>query len=140
MSEYVTLNQDVVEAGFAFILTEDYYLKLYTNAATLRRAMVPGDFTEASGGGYAHKTIDSSGDFTAEYANDPPDIILPEQQFDFTSALAGNASVIGWILINQGGTVVRAAKKLDTAYTPASGGGVLKFTPRIQSGNAVTLT
>ena len=140
MSEHVTLNQDVVEAGLAFILTEDYYLKLFTNAATLSRAMVPGDFTEAGSGGYAHKTIDSSADFTTEYANTPPDIILPEQTFTFTGELSGGASVIGWYLINQAGTVVRAAKKLDTPYTPASGGGTLKFTPRIQSGNAVTLT
>lgn len=29
----------------------------------------------------------------------------------------------------------RAAKLLDTPYTQASGGGTLKFTPRIQAGN-----
>lgn len=113
----------------------DYYLKLFCNNYTPTQAMVPGDFTEASGGGYAHKSIDASGDFTKEYANTPPDIILAEQTFTFTGVLTTNLTVYGWYLIKQDLSAVRAAKLLDSTYTPASGGGTLKFTPRIQAGN-----
>ena len=39
------------------------------------------------------------------------------------------------IFVKQSDGAIIASKKLDTPYTPASGGGTLKFTPRIQAGN-----
>lgn len=111
------------------------YLKLFCNDCTPAADQVPGDFTEATGGGYAHKSIESSTDFTKEYANSPPDIITAEQTFTFTGVLTTNPTVYGWFLISEDLSLVVAAKKLDSTYTPASGGGTLKFTPRIQAGN-----
>lgn len=73
--------------------------------------------------------------WTEEYANTPPDIILAEQTFTFSGVLTTNATVYGWYLVKQAGGEIIASKLLDTPYTPASGGGTLKFTPRIQAGN-----
>ena len=111
------------------------YLKLFCNNYTPDQDMEPGDFTEASGGGYAHKSVESADDFTQEYDNTPPDIIMAEQTFTFTGVLTTNQTVYGWFLISEDLSLIVAAKKLDSTYTPASGGGTLKFTPRIQAGN-----
>jgi len=119
-----------------YLSGDDYYLKLFTNSAlTPDVDMEPADFTEAAGGGYAHQAVDSSADFTTEYANNPPDIIMDEVTFTFTGSLTGNATIYGYYLQTQDGNYVDAAKLLDAPFTPASGGGTLKFTPRIQAGN-----
>ena len=73
--------------------------------------------------------------WTEEYGNTPPDIIMAEQTFTFSGVLTTNATVYGWYLVKQSDGVIIASKLLDTPYTPASGGGTLKFTPRIQAGN-----
>lgn len=135
MPNQVVVSTAVLTNALEFFETEDYYLKLFANNYTPLAAMVPGDFTEAAGGGYAHVAVDSSDDFTEEYANTPPDLILAEQTFIFTGVLTTNPTIYGWYLIKQDLSVVRAAKLLDTPFTPASGGGTLKFTPRIQAGN-----
>lgn len=138
MSNLVVVSTAVLTNALDFFEAEDYYLKLFTDDDYAPvAAMAPGDFTEANGGGYAHKTIDSSEDFTEEYVNSPPDIILPEQTFTFTGVMTGNQTVYGWYLIKQDSSAVRAAKLLDAPYTPASGGGSLKFTPRIPAGNGI---
>ena len=111
------------------------YLKLFAAGYTPAADQEPGDFTEAAGGGYAHKAVESTTDFTQEYANTPPDIIMAEQTFTFTGVLTTNPTVYGWFLISEDLELVVAAKELDAPYTPASGGGTLKFTPRIQAGN-----
>ena len=132
----VIVSLAVIENALTFFEGEDYYLKLFcNNDYTLDQDMEPGDFTEATGGGYAHKSIDSSEDFVEGFSNTPPDISLAEQTFTFTGALTTNTTVYGWYLITQDNNYVRVAKLLDTPYTPASGGGTLTFTPRIQAGN-----
>jgi len=133
----VIVAQEVLENALQYIIDEDdYYLKLFCDDDyTPDKDMEAGDFTEATGGGYAHKSIDSSEDFTTEFENSPPDIILPEQTFTFTGVLTTNTTVYGWYLVKQTGGAPVAAKLLDTPYTPASGGGTLTFTPRIQAGN-----
>jgi hypothetical protein len=73
--------------------------------------------------------------WTEEFANDPPDIIMAEQTFTFSGALTTNLTVYGYYFVKQSDGAIIASKKLDTPYTPASGGGTLKFTPRIQAGN-----
>lgn len=133
----VIVVREVIEAALQYIIdADDYYLKLFCDDAyTPDLDMEAGDFTEATGGGYSQASIDSSVDFTTEFANSPPDIILPEQTFTFTGVLTTNPTVYGWYLVKQTGGAPVVAKLLDTPYTPASGGGTLKFTPRIQAGN-----
>lgn len=136
MPNSVIVSLAILTNALDFYQGEDYYLKLFTdNDYTPDHDMGPSDFTEASGGGYAHKSITGATDWTEEYTNNPPDLVLAEQTYTFTGELSGSATVYGWYLIDQTLTYVRAAKLLDTPFTPASGGGSLIFTPRIQAGN-----
>jgi hypothetical protein len=138
MSELVIVPTAILTGALDLVKAFDCYLKLFVNNYTPAADMEPADFTEAGGGGYAHKAVagdESTSDWTEEYANTPPDIILAEQTYTFTGALAGGATIYGWYLVKQDLSAVFAAKKLDTPYTPASGGGTLKFTPRVQAGN-----
>lgn len=221
MAESVVVATAALTNALDFIQANDCFLKLFCNNYTPAAAMVPGDFTEAAGGGYAHKWVKGvttaaaaqieglsraaacvvtwtghgmttgdkvtfaditqegwtalnaehtityvdansfsipvntsgyAGDYvpgtdagtvvettpcawTEEYSNTPPDVIMAEQTFTFTGELTTNTTVYGWYLIKQDLSAVYAAKKLDTAYTPGSGGGALKFTPRVQAGN-----
>lgn len=73
--------------------------------------------------------------WTEEPANTPPDIIMAEQTWAFTGVLTTNATVYGYYFVKQSDGAPVAAKKLDTPYTPATGGGALKCTPRVQGGN-----
>jgi hypothetical protein len=132
----VVVSLDVLEVALDWMVATggEYYLKLFCNDYTPTHDMVPGSFTEASGGGYSHKSV-TSGEWTKEYSNNPPNIILAEQTFLFSGELTTNPTVYGWYLIKQDLSAVRTAKRLDSTYTPASGGGTLKFTPRIQAGN-----
>ena len=138
MSESVKVSYEVSEAGLAKIKADNCYLKLYTNDITPDGSMVPGTFTEAAGGGYAHKAVLTT-DWTDETSNVPRDLILAEQAYTLSGLLTGPQTVYGWYLIKQDLSVVRVAKRLDTPYTPASGGGTLKFTPRVQAGNAASV-
>jgi hypothetical protein len=221
MAESVVAATIVLTEALDYVEAFDCFLKLFATDITPTAAMVPGDFTEAVGGGYAHKWLKGkstavasaieglsraaacvvtwtghgmttgdkvtfsaieqadwtaliaehtityidansfsiavntsayAGDYvpgtdpgmgaettpcawTEEYANTPPDIILAEQTFTFTGVLTTNTTVYGWYLIKQDLSAVYAAKKLDTPFTPAVGGGTLKFTPRVQAGN-----
>jgi hypothetical protein len=221
MAESVIVATAVLTPALDKIEQNDCFLKLFATNITPTAAMVPGDFTEAVGGGYAHKWIKGettpaaaqiegmtraaacvvtwtahgmttgdkvtfaaieqadwtalnaehtityigansfsipvntsayAGDYvpatdpgtvvettacawTEEYANSPPDIILAEQTFTFSGVLTTNTTVYGWYLIKQDLSAVYAAKKLDTPFEPAAGGGTLVFTPRVQAGN-----
>ncbi len=221
MANEVVVQTAVLTNALDYAQYYDCFLKLFATNVTPTAAMVPGDFTEAAGGGYAHKRIKGSytaaaaqiaglsraaacvvtwtghgmgtgdkvtfaditqadwtalnaehtityidansfsiavdtsgyaGDYvpgtdagtvvestacawTEEYANTPPDIILAEQTFTFTGELTTNTTVYGWMLVKQDLSAVIAAKLLDSPFTPATGGGTLKFTPRIQAGN-----
>lgn len=114
-------------------LIGSYLLKLYTNNYSPAAGMTPSSFTECSGGGYAHATI-ATANWSTEYSNAPRDIILPEQTFAFTGVTTG-ATIYGYYFISLDLATVKMAKALDTPYSPSSGGGTLKFTPRIQAGN-----
>lgn len=138
MAEKVVVPLAIETGGLDLVKAVDCYLKLYSNDYTPVRGMTGASFTEVTSGGYTHKEIagdESTSDWTEEYANTPPDIILAEQTFSFSGTIGGSGTVYGWYLVDQDDTsVVKAAKRLDSPYTPASGGGTLKFTPRVQAG------
>lgn len=116
-------------------LMEECFLKLYANDLTPTSNSTVASFSEVTGGGYSHATI-ATANWSTEYSNNPRDIILPEQEFTFTGVLSSSpATVNGWYLIDRALGYILAAKKLDSPYAPASGGGTLTFTPRIQAGN-----
>ena len=105
-------------------------LKLYTNNYTPLDSSVAGDFTEASGGGYAAKTL-TNGSWTVTPADDPSDAVYAEQTWTFTGALAGSATIYGYFVIDADGTIV-LGEKFDYSFTPAKNGDQLRVTPKFQ--------
>jgi hypothetical protein len=105
-------------------------LKLYTNNYTPLDTSVAGSFTEASGGGYAAKTL-SNGSWTVTVGNDPSDAVYAQQTFTFTGELSGAASVYGYFVVDADG-VLLLAEKFAYSFTPRYNGETLKVTPRFQ--------
>lgn len=100
---------------------ENFTLKLYTNDYTPVEGSVASDFTEASGGGYAAKTLtttswvisSSGGRALATYA---------KQTWTFTGALAGSAKVYGCFIVGATSTTIVYAERAsaDKQLTPAN--------------------
>ena len=65
MTEYVKTPFAIHEASLLLVVDLDLYLKLYTNDYTPVSGSVPASFTEAAGGGYAHKALKGIGAKTA---------------------------------------------------------------------------
>lgn len=105
-------------------------LKLYTNDYTPLDTSVAGSFTEASGGGYAAKTL-SNGSWTVTTGNDPSDAVYAQQTFTFTGTLSGGASVYGYYVVDADG-VLLLAERFAYSFTPSYNGETLKVTPRFQ--------
>jgi len=134
MPNQFTIPYDVEELFLALYQGVDLILKLGITNITPGGATVLGNYTEASGGGYAEIAVDG-GDWTLE-ANAPRDIILAQQSVVFTGPLDTGATVYTWYLVDAATELVYwGGKKLDTPFTPAVNGDTLKFTPRIQAGN-----
>lgn len=108
----------------------DLTLKLYTNNYTPLDTSVAGDYTEASGGGYAAKTL-TNGSWTISTGNDPSDAVYAQQTWTFTGTLAGTATIYGYFVIDAAGVLV-FGEKFDYSFTPAKNGDQLKLTPKFQ--------
>ena len=107
---------------------EDQTLKLFTNDKTPAEGDVAGDYTEASGSGYAAKTLTGSswsvandaGVTTAEYA---------EQEFAFSGAL-GN--VYGYFIIGAtSGLILWAERFTGAPFNVAGATTPIRITPKI---------
>lgn len=105
-------------------------LKLYTNNYTPLDTSVAGDFTEASGGGYAAKTL-SNASWVVTTGNDPSDAVYAEQTWTFTGLLAGSATVYGYFIVDADG-ILLLGEKFDYSFTPAKNGDQLRLTPKAQ--------
>jgi hypothetical protein len=105
-------------------------MKLYTNDYTPLDISVAGNFTEASGGGYAAKAL-ANGDWTVAPGNDPSDAVYAQQIWTFTGALDGGATIYGYFVLDADG-VLFYAERLATGFTPANNGDLLKITPKFQ--------
>lgn len=109
---------------------KDLTIKLYTNDYTPVDTSVAGSFTEASGGGYAAKTL-TNGSWTITAANDPSDAVYAQQTWTFTGALTGGATIYGYFVVDADGVLVYA-ERMGTSFTPANNGDQLKITPAFQ--------
>ncbi len=105
-------------------------LRLFVTNVTPSQASVVGDFTEATGGGYAAKTL-TNGSWTVTPANDPSDAVYTQQDFVFTGVLTTNPSVYGYY-ITDADNVLIYAESLVATYTPATSGDTLAITPKFQ--------
>jgi hypothetical protein len=105
-------------------------LKLYTNNLTPLDTHTASNFTEASGGGYAAKTL-TNGFWTITPANDPSDAVYAQQTFTFTGPLSGNPTIYGYYVVDADNNLIYA-ELLTAPFTPANNGDNIKITPKFQ--------
>lgn len=114
-----------------YFVANDVKLKLFCNNYTPLRTSAVGNFTEASGGGYAAKTL-SADSHTVESGSTPHDLTWGSQTFTFTGPLSTNTTIYGFYITDVGGTHLLWAQRLDTAFTPASNGDNLEIVCKLQ--------
>jgi hypothetical protein len=106
-------------------------LRLFVNNVTPTDASTPATFTEASGGGYAAKTL-TGGSWTGSNVGGIEQVAYALQTWTFSAALSGNATIYGYYVTNAAGTVLWYADA-QTPFTPtASGSDQYALTPAVQ--------
>lgn len=107
--------------------TENLVLRLFTNNKTPAEADVVGDYTEATGNGYASITL--TGASWSVTGGAPTTAAYAQQTFTFTGAL-GN--VYGYYLTRATtGDLVYSERFSDGPYAIANNGDQIKVTPSI---------
>jgi hypothetical protein len=114
----------------SFPTSKDLTLKLFATNVTPADTDTAGTYTEATGGGYAAKTL-TAGSWTITTANDPSDAVYAAQTFTFTGALTTNPTIYGYYIVDGNG-VLMWAERLTAAFTPANNGDTLTITPKFQ--------
>lgn len=105
-------------------------LKLFVNDITPADDDVIGDYTEATGGGYAAKTLTASS-FTVSTVADIVQAAYAQQQFVFTGALSTNTTIYGAYVVDADGVLI-CAEKAAATYTPSNNGDMYAVTPVFQ--------
>jgi len=114
------------EAMVELILAVDMTLKLYTNNITPSETDTDATYTEASGSGYAAKTL-TSGDWVIT-PGAPTEAVCTQQTFTFSGALG---AVYGYFVIRTSDGVLLWAERLPSApFTVANAGDQIKVTPK----------
>lgn len=106
-------------------------LKLFTSNTTPADTDTAATYTEAAGGGYAAKTL-TAGSWTVAQVSNIATASYAKQDFAFTGALTGAASVYGYFVVDGSGTLIFAEKRSEGTYTPANSGDVFAVTPVFQ--------
>ena len=122
----------VLEAYFnnSWPTSKDLTLKLFVNDVTPDDTYVAGDLTEAADGGYAAKTL-TNGSWTVSKVSNIEQAAYAQQTWTFTGALNGGATVYGWYIVDDDGTLIFAERN-SVSFTPAVSGDTIKVTPTIQ--------
>lgn len=120
-------EQIALEALVGKTAGQNLVLRLYTNNVTPGETDTEATYTEASGNGYAAKTLTAANwTFTA---NAPSYVDYAEQTFTFTGAL-GN--VYGYYFTQvTSGLLVWAERFTDAPFNIANNGDQIKITPKI---------
>lgn len=106
---------------------QDLVLKLFVNNVVPAETDVASTYTEASGGGYASKTLTGANWTVTEGA--PSEAVYAQQTFDFTGAV-GN--VYGYYLTRvSSGRIAYSERFSDGPYNVQAAGDQIKVTPRI---------
>ncbi len=106
----------------------DLVYRLYTNNITPAETDVAGTYAEASGGGYASKTLTGASWTVSSGA--PSTATYAAQQWIFTGPLNGNATVYGYYVTRATANDIVFAENFS-AFTPATSGDNLTVNPRI---------
>ena len=96
-------------------------LKLFVNDITPADDDVIGDYTEASGGGYAAKTLTASEFTTSTVGGIVQCAYNTQQSFVFTGALTTNPTIYGAYIVDADGVLI-CAEKAAASYTPTANG------------------
>ena len=123
--EFLAIILNDTRTGTGFVL------RLFTNSITPADTDVVGAYTEASGSGYAAKTLAKSG-WTITTGNDPSDGVYAQQTFTFTGPLAGSATVYGYYVTDTTGAILLWAERFPASLTPYNNGDNVKVTPKFQ--------
>jgi len=86
-------------------------------------------YVEATGGGYAAKTL-TNGSWTVDTVNDPSDAVYAQQTFIFTGPLTTNATLYGYYVTDADNTVIYA--ETFTPFEPLDNGDNIKITLNFQ--------
>jgi hypothetical protein len=114
--------------------SKDLTAKLFCNYLVPTDATVAGDFTEATGGGYAPITL-TCGNWTVSNVSNIVQALYPQITWTFTGVLTTNPVIFGFYIIDGNG-ILQWAENLPTPVQPAINGNYLKVTPiyRISKG------
>lgn len=111
---------------------ENLVLRLFTNNVTPGESDTAATYTEASGGGYASKTLTGASWTITPGA--PTEAAYAQQSFAFTGPLTGNAQVYGYYLTRvTSGKIAHAERFSDGPYAIVNNGDEVKVTPKITS-------
>ncbi len=111
---------------------EDQVLRLFVNNVTPDQNSIASTFTEASGGGYASKTLVGTSWTIVNNANDEGEATFTVQVFTFTGPLTGTATIFGWYLVQQTSGLLLAVERIASSFTPSTNGDSVTMTPRLQ--------
>lgn len=107
---------------------ENLVYRLYTNNITPAETDTAVTYNEASGGSYASKTLTGANWTVSSGA--PSTATYAAQQWVFTGALSGNATVYGYYVTRAStGDLVLAEN--FSAFTPATNGDNITINPQI---------
>ncbi len=109
---------------------KDLTLKLFCNNHSPASTDTAGSYTEASGGGYAAKTL-TNGSWTQSFVGSIEQVAYAQQTFTFTGALTTNPTVYGYYVVDADGNLI-FAELLPQPFTPANNGDNIQVTPTFQ--------
>ena len=114
--------------------TKDLTLRLFTNNITPGDGDTAGTYTEATGGGYAAKTL-TCGSWTDSVVGGIAQVAYALQSFSFTGALTTNGTVYGYYVTDGDGIIQFSELLLGTdgttpaPFTPAGASDHIDITP-----------
>ena len=119
----------LIDAATGKTAATAWTLRLYTVISpALGNASVVANFTEATGGGYAAKSLTAASWVTTP--GSPTSSAYPLQTYTFTGALTTNPNILGYYVTRANGDLVYA-EPLAAQFTPANNGDTLDVTPII---------
>jgi len=108
--------------------TENLVYRLFATNVTPAETDTAGSYTEATGGGYASKTL-TGASWTITNGN-PTSAAYAQQTWTFTGALTTNTTVFGYYVTRVTSTDLVLAETF-TSFTPANNGDQILLTPQI---------
>ena len=107
--------------------SKDLTLKLFCNDRTPAEGDIASAYTEATGGGYAAKTL-TCGNWTVTDGAAQAQATYAMQQFTFSGALTSNPTIYGYYIVDAD-NVLQCAERFEVSVTPVADGNYVRVTP-----------